>query len=161
MGRRGKNITHSPSHLIPHLSHTPSYTYFLPSHPTHHSLHPLQLATFTLFPEYFHFPFANRQFFLFVDNHKPFLINMSQYPPPGQQPYYGSPPPPQGGYPPQGYPPPGQQPMYYPPQGQAPPPQEEKKDDKGCLYGCIATLCCCWLCGETCECCLECLTCCF
>ncbi|KDN68973.1 hypothetical protein CSUB01_07342 [Colletotrichum sublineola] len=44
------------------------------------------------------------------------------------RPYYGAPPP-QGGYPPQGYPPPGQQP------GQAPPPQEEKKDDKGCLYG--------------------------
>ncbi|KAI6575944.1 hypothetical protein MCOR09_001363 [Pyricularia oryzae] len=88
---------------------------------------------------------------------------MSQYPPPQQMPY-GSPPPPagypQGPPPPQGgyYPPP--QPMgYYPPQQQAPLPQEEKKD-RGCLYGCLATLCCCWLCGESCECCLECLFCC-
>ncbi|ROT36914.1 hypothetical protein SODALDRAFT_380401 [Sodiomyces alkalinus F11] len=75
--------------------------------------------------------------------------------------YYGSPPPPEGypppqgypqGYPPpEGYPPPGQQPMYYPPQPQpqAPPPQEEKSH--GCLYTCIATLCCCWLCGEACS----------
>ncbi|KAL2131178.1 hypothetical protein VTI74DRAFT_5444 [Chaetomium olivicolor] len=41
---------------------------------------------------------------------------------------------------------------------QAPPPKEEKSH--GCLYTCIAAMCCCWLCGETCECCLECLDCC-
>ncbi|KAG7147739.1 hypothetical protein HYQ46_003402 [Verticillium longisporum] len=71
-----------------------------------------------------------------------------------QQGYYGAPPP-QGGYPPpegyqQGYPPPGQ-PMYYPPQGHAPPPPPPQQEEKshGCLYTCIATLCCCWLCGET------------
>ncbi|KAI9150123.1 hypothetical protein HJFPF1_09878 [Paramyrothecium foliicola] len=81
-------------------------------------------------------------------------LSRYDYPPQGPpQGYY----PPQQGYPQQGYPPPGQQPMHYAPQ----PPPEEKKDDKGCLYGCIATLCCCWLCGETCECCLDCLTCCF
>ncbi|KAK1753037.1 hypothetical protein QBC47DRAFT_404397 [Echria macrotheca] len=76
------------------------------------------------------------------------------YPPPGPQGY----PPPQGyapqGYPPQGYPPPTQQ-MNYQPQ-----PQKEEKSH-GCLYSCIAAMCCCWLCGETCECCLECLDCCF
>ncbi|SPO04157.1 uncharacterized protein DNG_06840 [Cephalotrichum gorgonifer] len=76
----------------------------------------------------------------------------------------------QGGYPPQGYPPQGYPPQGYPPQQgyapqpmqyqqQPPPPQQEEKSH-GCLYGCLATLCCCWLCGETCECCLEMLTCC-
>ncbi|KAF7629711.1 hypothetical protein AFLA_013419 [Aspergillus flavus NRRL3357] len=66
-----------------------------------------------------------------------------------QQPYQ-QPPPPQGYYPPPGgqYPPP--QPMQY----QQPPPQEEKKD-RGCLTACLMAMCCCFLCEETCECCIE------
>ncbi|KAF5854764.1 hypothetical protein ETB97_011803 [Aspergillus alliaceus] len=67
-----------------------------------------------------------------------------------QQPYQQ--PPPQGYYPPPGgqYPPP--QPMQY----QQPPPQEEKKD-RGCLTACLMAMCCCFLCEETCECCIECV----
>ncbi|KAH3966427.1 hypothetical protein HBH50_208750 [Parastagonospora nodorum] len=65
---------------------------------------------------------------------------------------------PQGYYaqpPPQGYPP---QQMQY---AQAPPaPAPEPKKERGCLAACLATLCCCWLCGETCECCLDCFDCC-
>ncbi|GLA38209.1 hypothetical protein AnigIFM63309_005215 [Aspergillus niger] len=71
-----------------------------------------------------------------------------RYPPQGY-------PPPQGGYPPQGYP---QQP--YPQQmqyQQQPPPQQK---DRGCLGACLATLCCCFLCEESCECCFECIECC-
>ncbi|OGM49919.1 hypothetical protein ABOM_001588 [Aspergillus bombycis] len=66
-----------------------------------------------------------------------------------QQPY-GQQPPPQGYYPPPGgqYPPP--QPMQY----QQPPPQEEKKD-RGCLTACLMAMCCCFLCEETCECCID------
>ncbi|KAE8141399.1 hypothetical protein BDV38DRAFT_279300 [Aspergillus pseudotamarii] len=66
-----------------------------------------------------------------------------------QQPYQ-QPPPPQGYYPPPGgqYPPP--QPMQY----QQPPPQEEKKD-RGCLTACLMAMCCCFLCEETCECCID------
>ncbi|KAL4818498.1 hypothetical protein BDW67DRAFT_156692 [Aspergillus spinulosporus] len=48
-------------------------------------------------------------------------------------------------------------------QYQQPPPQvivQEEKKDRGCLATCLATIFCCWLCGETCECCLDCLTCC-
>ncbi|KAK7935057.1 hypothetical protein PG985_000552 [Apiospora marii] len=55
-----------------------------------------------------------------------------------QQGYYQQGPPPQGGYPQGPYPPP-QQPMYY--QQQPPPPQQQEKSH-GCLYGCLATLCC-------------------
>ncbi|KAL6238994.1 hypothetical protein BDW75DRAFT_200116 [Aspergillus navahoensis] len=48
-------------------------------------------------------------------------------------------------------------------QYQQPPPQvivQEEKKDRGCLATCLATIFCCWLCGETCECCFDCLTCC-
>ncbi|KAL3703801.1 hypothetical protein TMatcc_009490, partial [Talaromyces marneffei ATCC 18224] len=92
----------------------------------------------------------------------------------GQQPHYGGgypnqPPqahPPQGGY----YPP--QQPGYGPPQGyppqgyqQPPPPQQYQQEqrggrDHGCLGACLATLCCCFLCEESCECCFDCIECC-
>ncbi|KAK6584296.1 hypothetical protein PZA11_002520 [Diplocarpon coronariae] len=85
-----------------------------------------------------------------IASHSPNTTNMSQYPPQnsyGQQQYA----PPQPGY---GYPPPQPQPIYI----QAPPPQQAPEKERGCLYGCLATLCCCWVCGETCECCLECLT---
>ncbi|QGA21026.1 hypothetical protein EYB26_008736 [Talaromyces marneffei] len=91
-----------------------------------------------------------------------------------QQPHYGGgypnqPPqahPPQGGY----YPP--QQPGYGPPQGyppqgyqQPPPPQQYQQEqrggrDHGCLGACLATLCCCFLCEESCECCFDCIECC-
>ncbi|KAL6153158.1 hypothetical protein ACJQWK_03529 [Exserohilum turcicum] len=67
-----------------------------------------------------------------------------------QQPGYGPPQP--------GYGPPPQQPMAY--QQAPPPPPEEPKKSRGCLTACLATLCCCWLCGEACECCLDCLECC-
>ncbi|KAL2784650.1 hypothetical protein BJX66DRAFT_343840 [Aspergillus keveii] len=66
--------------------------------------------------------------------------------------------------------PPYQQPYGYPPPQQGPPMQyqqppqtvivQEEKKDRGCLATCLATIFCCWLCGETCECCFDCLTCC-
>ncbi|KAH6692608.1 hypothetical protein F5X68DRAFT_201210 [Plectosphaerella plurivora] len=83
----------------------------------------------------------------------------------GQQPYY--PQPTHGnGYGNGGYNAPYQQQgppqqMYYPQQGmpQQQPYREEKKD-RGCLASCLAVLCCCWICGEACECCFDCLDCC-
>ncbi|KAF2677804.1 hypothetical protein K458DRAFT_395608 [Lentithecium fluviatile CBS 122367] len=69
-------------------------------------------------------------------------------PPPPQGQYYGSPPPP-----------PPQQMNYQP--GPPPPATDRgQKKDRGCLATCLATLCCCWLCGEACECCIDILDCC-
>ncbi|KAE8354190.1 hypothetical protein BDV28DRAFT_147356 [Aspergillus coremiiformis] len=86
-------------------------------------------------------------------------------PPPGApQPAYGPPPGNYGPPPPQGYPqqygggyppgPPGPPGGYAapPPPAMAPPPQQERKKSGGCLGACLATLCCCFLCEESCEC---------
>merc|ERR1711881_581597 len=61
---------------------------------------------------------------------------------------------PQQGYPQQGYGPP--QGMQY---GMQPPPQQKEKKDRGCLMSCLAVMCCCFLCEESCECCFECCEC--
>ncbi|EGP91511.1 uncharacterized protein MYCGRDRAFT_78859, partial [Zymoseptoria tritici IPO323] len=74
-----------------------------------------------------------------------------------QQPAYGQP-----QYPPQAY---GAGPQYPPQQMQyqqpqyAPPQQQRKSKDRGCLGACLATLCCCFVCEEGCECCADCCEC--
>merc|ERR1711939_951654 len=74
--------------------------------------------------------------------------------------YYNQGGPPQ--YPQQSYGPPGQG-GYGPPQGMQygmqPPPQQKEKKDRGCLMSCLAVMCCCFLCEESCECCFECCEC--
>ncbi|KAH9565222.1 hypothetical protein CY35_04G066800 [Sphagnum magellanicum] len=37
---------------------------------------------------------------------------------------------------------------------------QQRSNDKGCLYSCVFTLCCCCFCYESCECCLDMLCCC-
>ncbi|KAF2246531.1 hypothetical protein BU26DRAFT_520989 [Trematosphaeria pertusa] len=72
--------------------------------------------------------------------------------------YYGPPPPNQ----PYGQYPPPQQQMYYAPGPPQAPAQQERgqKKERGCLAACLATICCCWICGEACDCCLDMLECC-
>ncbi|KAA6409919.1 MAG: hypothetical protein FRX48_06532 [Lasallia pustulata] len=70
-----------------------------------------------------------------------------------------------GGYPPQGFQPqPGfQQQQMYPPQpmyNQGPPPQQVRQQkSRGCIEICLATLCCCFVAEEGCDCCAECCEC--
>ncbi|KAI3753027.1 hypothetical protein L2E82_25071 [Cichorium intybus] len=61
------------------------------------------------------------------------------YPPPGYPPQGY----PQQGYPQQGYPQ-QQYPPQYAPQYAQPPPQQQKQSS-GCLEGCLAALCCCFM----------------
>ncbi|GLJ32519.1 hypothetical protein SUGI_0654310 [Cryptomeria japonica] len=52
---------------------------------------------------------------------------------------------------PEGYPPPGY-PTQAPPSqyAEAGPVKTQSRGEKGCLEGCLAALCCCWLCEECC-----------